>query len=190
MGNHSVGGDDTFLGGTLANGTAINLAYGDALTMSGNARGGDDTLTGGNFQLPLPAGTYNNTLVGDAQTMSGSACGGNDKLVSGNGNDDMWGDAQVMLGKAQGGNDTFAFNLNNGHDKIEDFGQGNKCVAGSNLGTDHIDVTALGIHDFSQLAISAFDPTTHESTITFSAGNDVVVHSQVALAQHDFLFAT
>ena len=157
--------------------------------MSANAQGGNDTLTGGSFQLPLPAGTYTNTLVGDAQTMSGEACGGDDKLISGTGNDDMWGDAQVMLGKAHGGNDTFVFNFNNGHDRIEDFGQGKQCVAGSNWGTDHIDVSALGIDDFGQLSISAFDPTTHESTITFSSGNDVVVHSQVALTQHDFLFA-
>lgn len=98
----------------------------------------------------------------------------------------MWGDAQVVLGNAHGGNDTFVFNSNNGQDKIEDFGQG---VAASNLGTDHIDVTALGIHDFGQLNISAFDPITHESTITLSPGNDVVVHSQVALTAHDFILA-
>ena len=121
--------------------------------------------------------------------MFGKACGGDDKLISGTGNDDMWGDAQVMLGKAHGGNDAFVFNFNNGHDKIEDFGQGNQCKAGSNWGTDHIDVTALGIHHFNQLSISAFDPTTHESTISFSLGNDVVVHSQMALTQYDFLFA-
>ena len=118
-----------------------------------------------------------------------NARGGNDRLVSGTGNDDMWGDAQVMLGNARGGNDMFVFNSNNGHDKIEDFGQGVGCVPGSNWGTDHIDVTALGIHDFSQLHISAFDTTTHESTITFSPGNDVVVHSQVALTANNFIFA-
>jgi Ca2+-binding RTX toxin-like protein len=185
MGDCAVGGDDTFIGGANS-GTADNLVYGDALTMSDKAQGGNDTLTGGNFLVPLPAGTYNNTLIGDAQTMSGNACGGNDKLISGAGNDDMWGDAQVILGNARGGNDTFVFNFNNGHDKIEDFGQG---VAGSNCGTDHIDVSALGIQDFSELSISAFDPTTHESTITFSSGNDVVVHSQVALTERDFLFA-
>jgi len=121
--------------------------------------------------------------------MSGNARGGCDTLISGTGNDDMWGDAQVMLGNAKGGNDAFVFNFNSGHDVIEDFGQGVASIEGSNWGTDHIDLSALGIHDFSQLSISAFDPTTHESTITFSSGNDVVVHSQVALTQHDFLFA-
>ncbi|MGY4344954.1 Ca2+-binding RTX toxin-like protein [Bradyrhizobium sp. GM7.3] len=123
-------------------------------------------------------------LVGDAQTMSDNARGGNDKLISGTGNDDMWGDAQVMLGLAKGGNDTFVFNVNNGHDNVEDLGQGL-----SSLGTDHIDVSALGIENFSELTISAFDPTTHESTITFSAGNDVAVHSDEALRPHDFIFA-
>jgi Ca2+-binding RTX toxin-like protein len=138
------------------------------MTISDHARGGNDMLIGGNSTIALPPGTFDNTLIGDARTISGSAHGGNDKLISGNGNDDLWGDAQVILGKAQGGNDTFVFNYKNGHDKIEDFGQGGQCLAGPHAGTDHIDVTALGIHDFSQLTISAFDPTTHESTITFS----------------------
>jgi hypothetical protein len=184
MSDHTQGGNDTFTGGP-----GVNLAYGDALAMSGNAHGGDDTLIGGNVFNSGGNGGTTSTLIGDAQTMFGSAHGGNDKLISGTGNDDMWGDAQVMFGNAQGGNDTFVFNFNNGHDKIEDFGQGAQCVAGPNLGTDHIDVTGLGIDNFSQLSISAFDPTTHDSTITFSPGNDVVVHSQVALTSHDFLLA-
>jgi hypothetical protein len=117
--------------------------------------------------------------------MSGNAIGGNDTIVS----DDMWGDAQIMSGNAKGGNDTFVFNFNNGHDMIEDFGQANACHGSSILGSDHIDVSALGIEHFNQLDISAFDPSTHDSTITFSSGNDVVVHSQVALTSHDFLFA-
>ena len=115
--------------------------------------------------------------------MSGAAHGGNDRLVSGTGNDEMWGDAQTLLGDAQGGNDTFVFGPNNGHDAIEDFGQGLK---GTNWGTDHIDVSGLGIQNFSQLDISAFDSTSHTSTITFSAGDDVTVHSLVALSAQDF----
>jgi hypothetical protein len=187
MSGFARGGNDTFAGG-IPQGPGVNLAYGDALTMSGNARGGNDTLIGGDA-TPHAAGTYDSTLVGDAQTMSGKACGGNDKLISGAGNDDMWGDAQVIVGNAHGGNDAFMFNFNSGHDTIEDFGQGNKSATGSYWGTDHIDVSALGIENFNQLGISAFDPITHESTITFSSGNDVVVHSQVALTAHDFFFA-
>ncbi|MCK1568455.1 hypothetical protein IVB08_31710 [Bradyrhizobium sp. 173] len=102
-------------------------------------------------------------------------------MISGTGKDDMWGDAQVMLGLAKGGNDTFVFNVNNGHDKVADLGQGI-----SNLGTDYIDVAALGIENFSELMISAFDTRAHESTITFSAGNDVLV--QEALRPQDFIF--
>jgi Ca2+-binding RTX toxin-like protein len=116
--------------------------------------------------------------------MSDYARGGNDRLVSGTGNDDIWGDAQMMLGFAQGGNDTFVFDFDNGHDKVEDFGQGL-----SNQGADHIDVSALGIENFSDLSFSPFDSVTHESTVTFSPGNDVVVHSQQALRPQDFIFA-
>jgi hypothetical protein len=100
----------------------------------------------------------------------------------------MWGDAQVMLGHAVGGNDTFIFKLNNGSDRIEDFGQGDH-GANQRWGTDHIDVSALGITDFSQLDfMSAFDPTTHESSIAFDTG-DLIVRSQHALSAQDFLFA-
>jgi hypothetical protein len=182
MGGHSVGGDDTFLSSGQF---GKCLAYGDALTMSDKAHGGNDTLKGTDGS----GSPFVSVLVGDAQTMSDNARGGCDTLISGTGNDDMWGDAQVMLGNARGGNDRFVFNFNSGHDVIEDFGQGVASIAGSNWGTDHIDLSALGIHDLSQFSISVFDPTTHESTITFSSGNDVVVHSQVALTQHDFLFA-
>jgi hypothetical protein len=185
LGGQATGGNDTFTGGALG----TSLAYGDALTMSGNAQGGNDKLVGSNA-APAPAGTYASTLVGDAQIMSGDARGGNDTLISGTGNDDMWGDARVLLGNAKGGNDTFVFNFNNGHDKIEDFGQaGDPGLPASSLGTDHIDVTALGITGLGQLNISTFDLATHESTITFSPGNDVVVHSEIALTARDFLFA-
>lgn len=87
-----------------------------------------------------------------------------------------------MLGFAKGGNDTFVFNFDSGHDRIEDFGQ-----ALSNLGSDHIDISGLGTAAFSDLSISQFDPATHESTITFSPGNDVVVHSEEALRPEDFI---
>ena len=106
--------------------------------------------------------------------MTGNAKGGNDTLISGIGNDDMWGDAQNLNGHARGGADTFVFNALNGHDVIEDFGQGLRKQA---EGTDHIDVSALGITDFVGLTISVYDANTQTSTITFSVGNDVVVHS-------------
>ena len=180
MSDHAEGGNDTFIfsGSSSLSG---NLFYGDAGgTMSGDARGGNDTIIAGSGS-PL----VSSILVGDAETMSDDAQGGNDTLVSGSGNDQMWGDARVISGNAQGGNDTFVFKPSNGHDTIEDFGQGQ---LGSQWGTDHIDVRALGIQTFSELNISEFDPATHESTITFSPGNDLVVHSQIALSENDFLF--
>jgi hypothetical protein len=179
------GGNDVFtINEWLGDATFYGDAGGD---MSGHARGGADTLVGGdNVGAAQAAGAYESFFVGDAQTMSGAAHGGNDRLVSGTGNDEMWGDAQTLLGHAQGGNDTFVFGPNNGQDAIEDFGQGLK---GTNWGTDHIDVSGLGIQNFSQLDISAFDSTSRTSTITFSAGDDVTVHSLVALSAQDFKFA-
>jgi len=185
MSGDAVGGNDTFTG----HGDSTNLAYGDALTMSGHAQGGDDILMGGNDLTAPSAVTFGNVLIGDAETIAGHAHGGNDTLISGTGNDDMFGDAKTILEQGCGGNDSFVFSSNNGHDRIEDFGQGVHGVTGLNWGTDHIDVSALGIHDFSELIISAFDPVTHESTITFGTGNDVVVHSQIALMQQNFVFA-
>jgi hypothetical protein len=142
-------------------------------------------LSGGNDANGLAIGSYNDVLVGDAQLMADHTRGGADTIISGTGNDDMWGDAQLMLGNARGGNDVFVFAAWNGHDKIEDFGQG----GGSALGSDHIDVAGLGITNMSQLNISTFDTTTNESTITFSAGNEVVVHCAHVLTAHDFIFA-
>lgn len=54
-------------GGGIASG--LSRAYGNALTISGDAQGGDDSLTGGNVPSPVPAGTYDTMLVGDGQTM-------------------------------------------------------------------------------------------------------------------------
>jgi hypothetical protein len=46
--------------GGIASG--LSRAYGDALTISGDAQGGDDSLTGGNVPSPVPAGTYDTML--------------------------------------------------------------------------------------------------------------------------------
>ena len=177
---NSVGGNDTFTGGTASS----NIAYGDAAKMYDHSVGGNDVLSGGDDASGLSAGSYNDLLVGDAQLMADNAKGGNDTIVSGTGNDDMWGDGQLMLGNAHGGNDTFVFKVSNGHDKIEDFGQN----VGSQTGRDHIDVSGLGIANMSEMVMSAYDVHSHETTITFSPGNDVVVHSAHALTAQDFIF--
>ena len=83
--------------------------------------------------------------------------------------------------------DTFVFKAGNGLDVINDFGQGDRS-AGRELGTDLIDVSAMGYTDFSQLSISTFDPVAHQSTISFDSGNLVIVHSQTALGAEDFIF--
>jgi hypothetical protein len=181
MTGNARGGSDTLTGGDGAD----NQLIGDADSMTGNARGGNDILTAGDAPLS-PGPQFANTLIGDASRMTGNARGGNDTLISGTGNDDMWGDAQNMNGHARGGSDTFVFNALNGHDVIEDFGQG---LSKQATGTDHIDVSALGITDFALLTISSYDANSNTSTITFSVGNDVVVHSETALTAHDFIFA-
>jgi hypothetical protein len=170
------GGDDS-----------TNLAYGDTVNMAGNARGGDDVLVGGSDASGLLRGEFNDFLFGDARQMSGRAQGGNDMLVSGPGNDHLWGDGQLMLDRAKGGNDTFVFDFNNGYDRIEDFGQG-KSAFGSQWGADRIEVSALGARSIADLNISTFNAASHQSTITFGAGNEVVVVSQAALSSDDFIF--
>jgi hypothetical protein len=89
---------------------SVNKANGDALTMSGPAVGGNDTLTGGNNSS---SGFVENNLAGDAgNTMSGSAHGGNDVLTGGNNTGSgqlsnfLYGDALSLSGSSKGGNDT------------------------------------------------------------------------------------
>ena len=57
----------------LAAGNFINILVGDAQTMSGNARGGNDKLI---------SGSGNDDMWGDAQVILGKAQGGNDTLFS------------------------------------------------------------------------------------------------------------
>ena len=133
MDDHSVGGEDTYIGG----GGQRGARPGDALTMSGSAKGGDDTLIAGNDPTPPPAGSYGAILVGDAQTMSGTPAAAvtgssavpETTICGGRRSGDVGGNAR-------GANDTFVFNFNNGSDKIEDFGQGVR-GAGPNLARPH-----------------------------------------------------
>ena len=180
------GGMDTFVAGK----TGAISAYGDALSMLDRAQGGNDVLVGSdNLTSGGPPFGASSVLFGDAQRMSDQAQGGNDTLVSGTGRDQMWGDAQIMDGDARGGNDVFRFDVHSGFDRVGDFGQGLGAIAGSNWGTDRLDVRALGIHAFSELDISAYDFITHESTILLNSEDHVVVRSQVALRASDFIFA-
>src|SRR5262249_15481790 len=93
-----------------------NSLIGDVDTMTDQAKGGTDHLTGGNLTSFVSSffDFIENQLVGDAITMSGSAHGGNDTLIGGNNfgaapenvGNELFGDAITMSGSAQGGNDT------------------------------------------------------------------------------------
>jgi len=185
MSSITSGGNDTIIGGNNSgSGSVENGIWGDGRDMSGSSVGGDDTVVGGDN---TGSGFVTNYLYGDGYILSEFAQGGDDRIISGtNAADQMWGDAGFLLDFAKGGNDMFIFRANSGHDEIFDFGQG---LSGQNLGTDHIDVTSVGIHNFVELNISAYDPITQTSTVTFSPGSDVIVHSAQALTAHDFLFA-
>jgi hypothetical protein len=68
--------------------------------MNDNARGGNDTLIGGD-------GSNFNELSGDAFGMHSDAVGGNDTLIGGVGSiNNLFGDAFSMSDNARGGNDT------------------------------------------------------------------------------------
>ena len=69
--------------------------------MSGDARGGNDSLT------TTSSVDYNyNSLFGDALRMSGNARGGNDALTCSGGDNFLTGDASSMSDNARGGNDS------------------------------------------------------------------------------------
>jgi len=93
MDGDSHGGDDTLTGADHS----INLLYGDALSLSGNARGGNDTLV---------SGTGTDHMWGDAQFINGVAAS-----------------PTAPTGTVVTGADTFAFAPGNGADFVHDFRQ-------------------------------------------------------------------
>jgi serralysin len=73
--------------------------WGDSWEMYGNARGGNDTLIGGDALL-------NSCFYGDTGFMAGDSRGGNDTVLGGSGLETfLHGDAGIMLDTARGGND-------------------------------------------------------------------------------------
>jgi hypothetical protein len=104
------------LGGSLEVGLTIkfdNLAYGDALAMSGKAVGGNDILAGITSGNARGSGDVLYQLYGDANSMSESAKGGNDTLTGGSNtgtgstvSNILFGDAEFISGSAKGGDDT------------------------------------------------------------------------------------
>jgi hypothetical protein len=119
-------------------------AYGDALTMTDFARGGENTVTG---STELTVGTTQN-LYGDAGTLSGHARGG-DNLVEGAAQNStvMYGDAATLQDHARGGGNTLIgasgiagsgdaitnTMYGDGHDLLDHAsGGGNTLVSGAN----------------------------------------------------------
>jgi hypothetical protein len=157
--------------------------------MRDSAKGGNDTLTGGNSS---GSGEVENNLVGDAEQMLGTTKGGNDVLTAGTAttggsvSNDMWGDAEDRLDAAKGGADTFVFkdDVANGarvgtDNHIFDFNQSEH---------DKIQFSGVaGVDGFEDLII-VFDPVSGDTTI--NAGSDAVtlVDFTGALTDRDFVF--
>ncbi|MGY3648764.1 Ca2+-binding RTX toxin-like protein [Bradyrhizobium sp. LM4.3] len=149
--------------------------YGDAPTMSGNADGGNDILTGG---------ATNDFLYGDAKVYNpatpGSITGGRDILNGGTGNDELSG----------GGNsDTFVFNTGSGNDLITDFDQGNKAVGSTATEHDLINVGDYGFADWTALSSLISDDTAGDAVIHLSASDTITLDGVHAASLHptDFL---
>ena len=200
--DHATGGNDAL---TVHGVSALpESIYGDAMTMSGNAHGGNDVLqtdgsyssipstialygdaysmngnaAGGNDRL-IGGLTGSDTLIGDAYEMEGKAKPGNDTLVSGQANDNMWGDAVVVGSNVIHGSNMFIFAPQNGNDVINDF----------HATLDHIDLTAdaaIGIHQFSDLDIETVGS---DSVIHIDANNSITVAGDTHLHAIDFLLA-
>jgi hypothetical protein len=141
--------------------------YGDAVQLSGHARGGNDSLQG--------SSDFDSTMYGDGRVLLGHAVGGDDTLSSHEGSDIMWGDAAVVRPYAQTGADLFQVTAG-GHDQIMDF----------EPGKDRIEVQ--GFANFQDL-VSHFEPTADGVLISFDASDDVLVRGVSQLSSGDFLFA-
>ena len=124
--NHLEGGNgNDILVATIASGT-IGSSFVD-----GGAGNDELTVVGGS----------GNVLIGGA---------GHDTLIGGTGTDAMRGDA---IGNARYGNDTFVFNLDSGHDVIEDFGQGARGAAVSTELMLRLSASTISANSPSRLSI-------------------------------------
>jgi hypothetical protein len=124
-----------------------NDLFGDAVILTSQTAGGDDTLIGGNSAN----GLVTNELHGDAFQLADSALGGDDVLIagtqSGSGNvvNNMWGDAQLLSGSGAGGNDTFVFDGSFGDENyVWDFHQGEDILDINGLSIEDLDINLVG----------------------------------------------
>jgi hypothetical protein len=166
---------------------------GDAITVTGHARGGDDVVSA------VPEGRANAFSSGDAVTLSSHAQGGNDTVtVSGfyvaaaygdafemighaKGGDDfvtergtlanvaqLYGDAQTLSGSAIGGDDTLIATSEN---TTQMYGDGAELLNRSKGGDDTL-VSGIGDdHMWGDAAVVARRAKTGGDTFVFSTNN-------------------
>jgi hypothetical protein len=157
------------------------IAYGDARTVSDHAKGGDDLVQG--VEEPPVSYAEGNLLYGDGGSLLGYAQGGNDTLVGDDPAPDyMWGDAATISATATTGADLFVFHPNNGQDQIMDF----------QPGKDRIEIDGYGVSGFTAL-VSHLQATADGVLITLDANDtpDTVLVRGVTIAQlsaGDFVF--
>ena len=144
--------------------------YGDAESMIGRTKGGNDNLKGGDGD---------DLLLGDASERFDFASGGNDVLNGGRGDDLLYGDSAIGDSSGATGADRFVFGRYSGADTIGDF----------ETGKDRIDVRALGITSTAGFASFTDDGT--DTVIEFSPGNQVTVLGVLTteFTSLDFIFA-
>jgi Ca2+-binding RTX toxin-like protein len=134
---------DTFFGSSAND--IIDGRSGDDLIIAGLGdddligNSGNDTISGGAGNDDIDGGASNDLLFGDAgnDIIQGGDNAGRDTIDGGIGNDTLTGGE---------GNDTFIFALNNGHDVITDFSNGDNIIdlTSQNLTFDDLTITQAG----------------------------------------------
>ncbi|WP_162009465.1 matrixin family metalloprotease [Labrenzia sp. CE80] len=167
-----VSGDDRLYGET-GNDT-IWAGSGEDYVNGGNnndrigAREGSDTIYGGSGDDTVYAADGNdwvNAGSGDDLVYGGD---GNDTIIGGSGDDDLYG---------RGDNDVFEFGTSFGNDTINDFGE---------MGSDSIDLTALGLSGISDLSISQSGA---DVLIDTGSGTILIIDtSESEISSSDFIF--
>jgi hypothetical protein len=191
-----------------------NSLIGDTVDLGGSAKGGNDTLIGGDNS---DSGELTNFLVGDAAGgMFGSAQGGDDILTGGDNSGSgeltnlLIGDAANMSESAQGGDDRLISGINatdqmwgdaqdlspsatGGNDTFVFAGAfGEDFVNDFHQGEDIMEFQVAGVADFDDLVITDNGPDTVIHT-TASATDIVTLvnydNDLHPLTANDFLFA-
>lgn len=131
-----------------------------------DARGGNDTVTGGSGNDTILGGAGADLLIGGA---------GHDSLDGGTGNDTLWGGTgnDVLTGGA--GNDRFIYAVGDGHDTITDFNAGNSgsLADGDSANNDFIDLSGFYDNIWELHADLADDGVLNQSNASTPSGKAV-----------------